>query len=326
MDMYNVNTKGYEYCSGCGICLLVCPLWRKTRSMPHTRKARARALQGGATIEDIAASIDACLLCGSCEPVCPEGIGIAAMNMEQRRKLNKLRTNYPSWYPEPSGMKTRIKDNVLHNSIILIAGEYPEEDIEVRSAVIELLGGNKKVSLAVDDGRDIAGLLEACLSVTQDRIDDFTRPLRHASTLIVSEGLLHDPLRKWLPGKKVMGTGEALLSSTYIRKALGPEDLYIIECRGYHSDYERLVKFYDRLRKETGCQTNLDLQRIAIPTGASSLQAKKDIEAAGCLEQARWIIKGRSMKRIVVEDIADREVFQRVADVPVIHVGQLSQG
>ena len=293
--------------------------------MPHTRKARARALQGGATIEDIAASIDACLLCGSCEPVCPEGIGIAAMNMEQRRKLNKLRTNYPSWYPEPSGMKTRIKDNALHNSIILIAGEYQGDNLKVRSAVIELLGGNKEVSLAADDGRDIAGLLEAGLPVTQDRIDDFITPLRHAGTLIVSEGLLHRPLRKWLPDKKVMGTGEALLSSAHIRKALGPEDLYIIESRGYHSDYERLVKFYDRLRKETGCQINLDLQRIAIPTGASSLQAKKGIEAAGCLEQARWIIKGRSMRRIVVEDLADLEVFQRVADVPVIHLGQISR-
>ncbi len=323
MDGHNVNTKGYEYCSGCGICLLVCPLWKKTGSMSHTRKGRARALQGGAALEDIAASVDACLLCGSCEPACPEGIGISAMNMEQRRNLNKSRTNYPSWYPEPSGMKTRIKDNVLHNSIILIAGEYQGDNLKWRSAVIELLGGNKKVSLAADDGRDIAGLLEACLPVTQDRIDDFIRPLRHASTLIVSEGLLHRPLRKWLQGKQIMGTGEAILSSAHIRKALGPEDLYIIECRGYHSDYERLVKFYDRLRKETGCQINLDLQRIAIPTGASSLQAKKGIEAAGCLEQARWIIRGRSMRRIVVEDIADLAVFQRVADVPVIHAGQL---
>lgn len=320
-----MNKKGYEHCSGCGICLLVCPLWKKTGSMSHTRKGRARALQGGAALEDIAASVDACLLCGSCEPACPEGIGISAMNMEQRRKLNKLRTNYPSWYPEPSGMKTRIKDNALHNSIILIAGEYQGDNLKWRSAVIELLGGNKKVSLAADDGRDIAGLLEAGLPLTQDRIDDFIMPLRHAGTLIVSEGLLHRPLRKWLPDKKVIGTGEALLSSAHIRKALGPEDLYIIECRGYHSDYERLVKFYDRLRKETGCQINLDLQRIAIPTGASSLQAKKGIEAAGCLEQARWIIRGRSMRRIVVEDIADLEVFQRVADVPVIHLGQISR-
>lgn len=292
--------------------------------MSHTRKGRARALQGGATIEDIAASVDACLLCGSCEPVCPEGIGIASMNMEQRSKLNKLRTNYPPWYPKPSGINTRIKDNALHNSIILIAGEYPGFDIKAHSNVIKLLGGNKKVSLAADDGRDIAGLLEAGLPVSQDRIDNFIRPLRHADKLVVPEGLLHVPLRKWLSGKKVIGIGEALLSSAHIRKALGPEDLYIIECRGYHSDYERLVKFYDRLRKETGCQTNLDLQRIAIPTGASSLQAKKDVEAAGCLEQARWIIRGRSMKRIVVEDIADLDVFQRVADVPVIHISQFS--
>ncbi len=99
------------------------------------RKGRAKALQGGAALEDIAASVDTCLLCGSCEPACPEGIGIAAMNMEQRSKLNTLRTNYPSWYPEPSGMKTRIKDNALHNSIILIAGEYQGDNLKVRNAM-----------------------------------------------------------------------------------------------------------------------------------------------------------------------------------------------
>ena len=293
--------------------------------MSHTRKARARAIQGGAAIEDIAASIDSCLLCGSCEPACPEGIGIKAMNIKQRRMLNMSRAGYPSWYPKIERTTAGANGRPLSRTIILLAGEHLRSDSEMISSVLEILGGNKKAALAEDDGRDIAAALEAGLPVTQDRIDNFIKPLSRARTLVVSEGLLHRPLMKWLPDSKVIGAGEALLSSASVRKTLGSEDLYVIESRSYHSDYKRLVGFYDRLRKETGCRMNLDLQRIAIPTGASSLQAKEDIEAAGCLEQAAWILKGRSVRRIVVEDLADREVFRRVTDVPVIHVGQLSQ-
>ena len=323
MHGQNMNIKGYEYCSGCGVCLLVCPLWRRTGSMSYTRKARARALQGGATIDEIAASIDACLMCGSCEPVCPEGIGIKAMNMNQRRVLNMSRTDFPSWYPKPSVMTTGINAGPLRKPITLLAGEHMGSDSQTIRSVIEILGGDKKAALADDDGRDIAAALEAGLPVPRRRVDSFTTFLKHTGTLVVAEGLLHRPIRKWLPKTKVISPGEALLSSADIRKALGPEDLYVIESRGYHSDYERLVKFYDRVRKETGCQMNLDLQRIVIPTGASSLQAREDIKTAGCLEQARWILKGRSVKRIVVEDLADRAVFQRITDIPIIHVGQL---
>jgi hypothetical protein len=97
----------------------------------------------------------------------------------------------------------------------------------------------------------------------------------------------------------------------------------MIESRGYHAAYRRLVLFYDRLRRETGCQTNLDLQRTAFSTGASSLQGRKDIEAAGCIENAKRILKGRRLRRIVVEDLADIEVFRRASDIPVIHLGLL---
>ena len=161
------------------------------------------------------------------------------------------------------------------------------------------------------------------MALEDERIKYFLNNLRYADTLVVAEGILHIPLRKWLPGKKIKGLGETLMDIVSIRKSLLSDDMYIIESRGYHSDFERLVKYYDRLRHETGCQMNLDLQRIAIPTGASSLQARRNIETAGCLDHARWIMKGRKTKRIVVEDFADIKVFQRIADLPVIHISSL---
>lgn len=315
--------KGHESCSGCGVCLLSCPVWRRTSSMSLTRKARAKAMQGGATYEEISHSIDSCLLCGACETACPEGIGLADLNMRQRQELNLLRTEYPHWYPDEkntgSGNPVSTKATAL-----FLAGEMISADGQVREAVMDRLRRNGKTAPAPDDGQDIARLMEAGLPVAQERIDRFISSFKTTRTLIVAEGLLHRPLRKWFSGKKIVGLGEALLSSGQIRRLLGPEDLYVIEGRGFHSDHKRLVLFYDRLRRETGCNTNLDLQRTAYSTGASSLQGRKDIVSAGCVENAKLILKGRKVRRIVVEDLADVSAFRLATDIPVFHLGLLA--
>ena len=319
------DRKGHEACSGCGVCLLSCPVWHRTQTMSFTRKARAKAMQGGATYEEISHSIDSCLLCGACEIACPEGIGLVDLNLYQRQELNRSRTTYPHWYPGETP-ETYRKEGRPKAASLLLAGEMLTKDQEVCRAIMENLGGSGRTALADDDGQDIARIMEAGLPVPQRRTESFISLLRPASTLIVAEGWLHHPLRKWLPGKKIIGLGEALLSSAYIRSRIGPEDLYVIESRGYHAGHKRLVLFYDRLRRETGCYTNLDLQRTAFYTGASSLQGRHDILAAGCIENAKSILKGRRVNRIVIEDLADAEAFRLATDIPVVHLGLLASG
>src|SRR4051812_9005201 len=80
----------YNSCSGCSLCLLVCPVWRATRDLRMSPHGRAKALQNGASIEQIAASVEACTLCGACEPVCPERINLVEMVIELRTKLPRL--------------------------------------------------------------------------------------------------------------------------------------------------------------------------------------------------------------------------------------------
>ena len=63
--------QDHAACSGCSLCLTVCPVWRRTRDLRLTPHGRAKAIQHGATISDIAESVESCTLCGACEPVCP---------------------------------------------------------------------------------------------------------------------------------------------------------------------------------------------------------------------------------------------------------------
>jgi len=317
--------KSYEACSGCGVCLLSCPVWHHTQTMSFTRKARAKAMQGGATYEEIAHSIDSCLLCGACEVACPEGIGLIHLNLYQRQELNRSRTAYPHWYPGEAP-DADGKGKIAKAASLLLAGELLGKDQEVCRAIIKHLGGSDKIARAPDDGQDVARGMEAGLTVPPERIDSFISLLRPARVLVVAEGWLHRPLRKWLPGSKIIGLGEALLSFANLRSRIRSEDLYVIESRGYHADHRRLVLFYDRLRREAGCQTNLDLQRTAFATGASSLQGRHDLLSAGCIENARRILKGKRVNRIVAEDLADAEAFRLATDIPVIHLGLLNTG
>jgi hypothetical protein len=41
-------------------------------------------------------------------------------------------------------------------------------------------------------------------------------------------------------------------------------------------------------------------------------------------EQARWILEGRSVERIVVECVDDIELFEEVSDVPVVHLAEVA--
>lgn len=315
------KNRSYEVCSGCGCCILSCPVWNRTRDLFLTSCGRNKALQGGAELEELSSAIDSCLLCGACEPVCPEENALVALTLEMRNRLNKIRTGQPTWYPKEYPT-LRVSDiTIPYYGIAFLAGKFLRAEIEKSEAVLGLLGEGS--ILALDDGSDIACAIEAGLPVSQARIDKFIYPLRPSKALVVADGGLCRHLREWLPGKKIMGLGEALLSIDSIRRALCAEDLYVIESRGYHSDHNRLVKFYDRIRKETGASFNLDLHRAAIPTGASALQACEDLESAGCLDQVRWILQGRKVKRIVVEDLADGEAFKRVTDIPVVHVALL---
>jgi len=274
-------------CSGCGLCLLVCPVWRESRDVRLAPKGRARAIQHGATRDDLAASVAGCTLCGACEPACPEELPLVDMVLE-------LRSGH--------AFQHVASERSSGGKKLLLAGPALHADPERRARTLALLEG---YSLASDDGADILAALKAGTSITRERIEEFLDPLSGARQLVVAEGLLLRALRRWLPRVSMSGIGEALLPMVGTKLRAG--DFYVIASQAFNQEQSRLIGRYDALRASSGCEMNLDLQRIAMP-------------AAG---QGPWILQGRRVERIVVEDLAERAAFA-FAGKPVLHLAELA--
>jgi ferredoxin len=301
----------------------VCPVWRRQRDIGLTPLGRAKALQHGAVAADIAESIQSCTLCGACEPVCPEEIGLVEMTLGLRRQLPQL--------PSMPELMARMDQHAAlplapraSSSAALLPGQALRERPATLARVVALLRGPSKISNFDDDGSDIAMALEVGVAVSASRLERFLQPLRGLKQIVVADGLLLRHLQLWLPHLKTTSLGEALSSLVAVRRHLRASDLYIIEPRAYHADYQRLVGHYDALRRTTGCALNLDLQRIAIPASASSLPQRLGLEQLDDTVQARWILQGRNVKRIVAESVEDICAFERVSALPVVHLADLA--
>ncbi|MDD5300880.1 MAG: 4Fe-4S dicluster domain-containing protein [Gallionella sp.] len=313
--------KSYSDCSGCGLCLLVCPVWHRKRDLQHSPQGWAKALQHGAAPGDLADAVQDCTLCRACDPVCPEQIDIGAMILKLRRQMA---------HPQTAALQGRMAAQARRpapahqEKTALLAGAALRAHPALLNRITALLGKAGAFAVAHDDGADISLALEAGVVVPPDRLAALIEPLRRADKIIVADGLLLPYLAQWLPAAKIYSLGETLSSLEAVRRNLRSTDLYMIEPRAYHADYVRLVKYYDRLRRERGCDFNLDLQRIAIPATARGLPQRLGLAMPDDDAQAHWVLHGRSITRIVVENLEDRAAFEKISGVPVVHLAELA--
>jgi len=310
------NKRAAYDCSGCSLCLLVCPLWRRKRDLQHSPHGWAKALQHGATADELALAVQDCTLCRACDPVCPEQIDVSGMILKLRGQIRHPQT---AVLQERMAAQAKRPAPAFQAKTALLAGETLRANPALLKRTAALLGS----VVADDDGADIVLALEVGVVVPSERLDALIAPLRRAEKVIVADGLLLPYLAQWLPDAKIFSLGETLCSLVSVRNKLCATDLYVIEPRAYHADYVRLVKHYDRLRRERGCEFNLDLQRIAIPATSRSLPQRLGLITRDDDEQARWVLQGRSITRIVVENLEDRAAFEKVSDIPVLHLAEL---
>jgi NAD-dependent dihydropyrimidine dehydrogenase PreA subunit len=307
-------------CNGCGVCMLSCPVWNQHHTKMLTYCGRNRALIGGAADEDLAVSAGACILCGSCEPLCPMGIRTQQATIALRRNLAAR-----GLLPEPGARSRRQYSETPGTPRIVLPGKVLREDANLASSVLNLLG--KRAGMHSDDGYDIAHAIEAGLAIDDARIEDFLLPLMKATEIIVADGLLFNLLRSLLPSSiAVLPLGQALLANKKVRAGLNATDFYMIETRAYNANRRAFVTLYEALRRETGCFMNLDLQRVATPTGAASYQHREGLVSMISIEaQVRWLLEGRNAERIVVEHLDDHRAFAQYTTLPVVHLAEVAK-
>lgn len=305
------DSADFSSCSGCSLCLLVCPVWREKRDLRFTPHGRAKALQNGVPAADLAASIHSCTMCGACEPVCPENIDLIGMTLGLRARLPQAdlsAAQYAGQAGDHSGRTVLLTTPSLQGDQVLLG------------RVTKLLA----CSVSNDSGHDVSLVVESGTVVPDSRREQFLAPLRSASEILVADGRLMRTLKQWLPGKKIVSLGLALSRHPLVRRALVAGDFYVIDPPAYHLEQEQLVRHYDDLRHESGCSMNLDLQRIAIPVTARSLRQRLGMDAFDDTDQTRWLLKGRKMSRVVVENAEDMRVLRERAGVPVVHLAELA--
>ena len=108
-----------------------------------------------------------------------------------------------------------------------------------------------------------------------------------------------------------------------VQQQLGKDDLYIIDAAGFHAHHAGRVEHYTQLRDTTGCSMNLDLQRLAIPTGSMMLNSDGSDQLFDVEALVSWLIQGRSFERLVVENPADQAVLAKLTGKPVVQVKDL---
>ncbi len=277
-----------------------------------TFAGRALALQAGAQPEELKDSVGACLLCGSCEPVCPVGIRTIDITLKLREALNndKNKDDLP---------QAQVSRSAPDRAVLI-----PDTSLKSNAGLLERTLSLLDIPLAEDSGLDILEAFENGCRPISGRVTAFLKTLSGIKKIVVSDGLFKRYMRAVLPGLEVIGLGEAMLRLPMVRSALRPTDLYIIEVRAFNADFKRCLHFYSEVRKQTGCIMNLDLQRIAIPTGACCKAELKSRSAPESAKQISWILEGRSFDRVVAETADDVTLFKKAVTQPVIHVAELA--
>jgi len=118
-------------------------------------------------------------------------------------------------------------------------------------------------------------------------------------------------------------TGFTISCNRSVQARIQASDLYIIDAAPFHAHHAERVAHYTRLRDERGCSMNLDLHRMAIPTGAHSVSAEMGIFNVEA--QIRWLIQGRDFERVIVENTNDIDAFAAATGKHVIHISALME-
>lgn len=321
-EIFGSEANDPAACIGCGVCMLSCPVWQQHHVQELTYCGRARAAACGTEEEEYARSVQACILCGSCEPLCHRGIATTIHTIRLRQLLARRGLLPGTNTAGHSGSPQKATA-----ARIFLPGAALRSRVYLLERVLRLLGRTGgELLCAADDGTDIVLSLESGGEIRNERLEGFLRSLRGAGEIIASDGLLVSILPRLLGhGVRVRGLGPALLGNEEVRSGLKAGDFYMIETRAYNARRDKKVMLYESLRRGSGCSMNLDLHRVATPTGAMGHHYRAGLPSTVSVEaQVRWLLEGRISDRIVVEHPEDGEAFKTYTSLPVVHLAEVA--
>lgn len=325
MNSNTATKNNYSHCYGCGLCTLVCPVWHQSHDINCTPHAHAKAMQANGEVNVI--GLFDCILCGACEPVCPANIEIMKM-------MISLRQNHVDEQLLSKEEKLFSTDAIIYPVLFLADDALLENKIQSNNTLLKqtltLLNsaGIGHVGQAHDNGADIIEAIKSGHEISSERLKIFLSSIQSAKKLIVSDCLLRTALQQWLPDLEIISLGYVLSNLSSMKNKLSEKDLYVIECRAYNANFKKMVSHYHQLKQHSGCQLNLDLQRLAMPTGGLDinthrLNANTSMTTFDPHKQSQWILQGLDIERIVVESVEDGIAMMQVTDKPIIHISEL---
>ncbi len=98
-NILSTSLKSYENCVKCGKCLPVCPSYNFNFNEFFSPRGRVRLIASEIKdelplkISKFENSMSTCLLCGRCTDICPNGVKTVSLIIEEKFKLNKLKTD-----------------------------------------------------------------------------------------------------------------------------------------------------------------------------------------------------------------------------------------
>jgi ferredoxin len=254
-----VTALNFGDCMGCGLCVLGCPAYEETGFDLLTARGRNKALQAGLEAAEMVEPIWACTLCGYCDAICPTHVNNVEIVLHLRREL-------------AAGASVRLKPDTTADTTPTDANVVSGFSRTTRTAPDLVLGCTIRERAphlipSIRDflrriGRPAASLDEGCCGSLDVEAGN-ALPSR------AKAGVVADPICLTQYDADFLG----LLAMQHLDLFDFPAPFYYFApTRIVNGDHPRAYPLYDALRRRLGCDTNLDLNRLARSTSASSVQ------------------------------------------------------
>jgi ferredoxin len=261
-------------CIGCGLCILGCPAYEETGFDLLTARGRNKALQSGLAAEEMVEPIWACTLCGYCDAICPSDVHNVDIVLHLRRQLSD-RVEQTAPEPRPLVLGCTIRERAPH----------------LIPSIVDFLGRIGRPSGPIDEG--------CCGSLDVEA--------GRALPARAKAGVVADPICLEQYDAEFLG----VLAMQHLDLfALKPPFYYFAPHRIVNRDHARLYPLYDALRRRSGCDMNLDLNRLARSTAAGSLQGLTGRDARDVPAAVARLLAHSKAERIITCSPADYLAFK----------------